>query len=37
VNRKAPIVRVSCKTGEGLERWLELLLARVPRPALAGR
>jgi len=31
VNRTAPVLRLSCRTGEGLERWLELLLSRIPQ------
>jgi hydrogenase nickel incorporation protein HypB len=29
VNQHAPVIRVSCRSGEGLAQWLELLLARV--------
>lgn len=32
VNPEVPLVRVSCRTGSGLDQWLELLLARLPRP-----
>jgi hydrogenase nickel incorporation protein HypB len=31
VNPVVPIVRVSCRTGQGVDEWLELLLDRVPR------
>jgi hydrogenase nickel incorporation protein HypB len=30
VNPTAPIVRVSCRTGEGLAAWLAQLTARLP-------
>jgi len=36
VNQRAPIIRASCRTGEGLAQWLEVLLDRVaPRETAA--
>lgn len=36
VNPHAPILRVSCRTGEGMDAWMAWLRAHVPTPAAAG-
>lgn len=35
VNPEAPIFPVSCRTGQGLEAWIEWLIGRIGRPTMA--